>query len=418
FRPIATVDPNQITLLPPTPISTPTTVKTPEPEHIQAARMLLENRPNLGEVGQTALFHQVIETQSDLRNLSFLITRAEETGAIDCDGVVNGYARLVDDSPVFIVSPAHSLTYFHYNRAVEGAVKHFSHLNQVCSMHIVDLAQNGEAMLSTELIIPQSAYLEAVDNQREISISVNQAVLWVNADDRVTSELYGRTRQLFQQLHSVVGNTPTTNECQTIVDGYHAISRFPQFSPNTDTYRYKAYLWYLEAVAKARETGEGLKGYCATYLDGSLTTSAADDNNIGITLTSASGQFLPEPDVQRALIGLSTSLGFIRKAIDSLVEPTPTPEPTPIPIRAQVIEARVGQRPYLWEVVVQILDVSGTPPYEALIGGFEMQPDGQIVIIHTCQLDFVDHIILVDSVGQLYLSQKLSANRPSHCFNQ
>ena len=410
FRPIATADSAEIS--PPTPTTSLTTVITPTQQATgdTVVRTTLSNRRNAGEVSQTLLFNQIVKTQAELRTLSFLVNEANVSDTLNCTRFVKAYERIANDSPIFIVSEIHTLPYFYYNRAVEDGMHHFEPLNQFCEAHIAQASTDSSAV-AVDTITPQAAYLEAVAHHQKIMTSANHAVLWINADDSVTFELYEQTRHTLGELRNVIGNNPTTTECNEISDNYADIGRSPRFAPAMDTYRYVAYRWYVDAVTRSAESADGLTQHCTNY----LATIQTDDAPTATPMPN-SGNPLPADEVESALSGLRDSLTFINNAIR--LRPTQTPEPTAIPIQAEVLRVQEGQRDYLYEIVVQVIDFTGAPPVRALIGGFIMQPDNTITIVHTCQLDFIDHIVLVDSNEQLYISQKLRAERAPHCFTE
>ena len=406
FRPIATADSAEISTT--VSIATPNVIITPtmQAEDSTMVRTTLANRRNAGEVTQTLLYNQVVKTQAELRTLSFLINQSDINSTLNCTEFIKAYERIANDSPIFIVSDIHALPYFYYNRAVEDAMHHFEPLNDFCETHANSTA------VAVETLTPQAAYLEALEHHQKIITNANLAVLWINADDSVTFELYEQVRHTMRELQNVIANSPTTVECKTITDRYAEIGRSPRFAPMMDTYRHVAYRWYVDSVTRSAESGDGLNQHCTDYL---AALQQTDDAPTATPIPN-SGEPLPADEVESALDGLNDSLIFISNAIR--LRPTPTPQPTAIPIRAEVLRVQEGQRDYLYEIVVQVIDFTGVPPVRALIGGFIMQPDHTITIVHTCQLDFVDHIVLVDSNEQLYVSQKLRAERAPHCFGE
>ena len=410
FRPIATIDPNVSTDVPPTKTPIPIPTATQEPEHIRTARITLANRQTMGEATITILKPQLLSTLNNVRSLSSVLDVAREDGILDCKTFTEEYARIAANSPLFTVEEEYALPYFYYSRTVEGVVRRFSHLNLICEQRLQTLGERDTEYIPVDEIKPIWALTEALDHYELIQTHSNNALLWIHADDRVTVTLYRQTKSTVQSLQNIFRNAPTTGDCSAIALAYEELSNSPQFLPSMDTYRWEAYQWYLEAVGAAMLAGESINQTCRQFI-------GEDENGdlISVTPVAGSGAQLDSTEVGAALGGLRTAESFIVRAIALI--PPPTPVPTRIPVYAQLIRTQEGQRDYLWELVLDVTIVEGQPPYHALVGGFVMEPNGRITIVHTCELDFIDHIILVDGAGRQFISQKVTASRPPHCFD-
>ncbi|HFC12403.1 MAG TPA: hypothetical protein ENJ56_06125 [Anaerolineae bacterium] len=377
-------------------IITATLTPTPSPEE-QARTLLLANRPIPdGFVNKSQLKEQIKTTQTHIRDLAFLLTQAASTQTLDCPKFAPTYRALQVESPSFRADETLQIANQHYNQAVEQGILDLNPIYEAC----VSQAATGDFQPISVTDLDEDSFNFAFAQRELITKDINDALLWINADDAIMQGLYSDTQALLAQLgeHYEDG---TTARCDEITQIYSQLSQSPQvIAPNGR--RLDAYLNYLDALSFIDQGSTAINLYCTERL--THNNGEPDEDGTGLPLPPDKLEVAKRTWL-RALTAISTARELLA-----------TPEPTNLPdVSAEILDIQAGPGSNDYTIRIKYAINAGTPPYSVLIGGFTPGPDNIFTIAHTCDQDFLNMVVVFDSLGDRYQSVKLSASGKDVC---
>lgn len=383
-----------------TPEPTPTVVLatptiTPSPEE-QLLVLLLADRPVPDEfISKSQLKEQIKVTQIHIRDLAFLLNQTAAGEALDCQKFVPAYRFLQVESPLFTVAETLEAANVYYNQAIERGVVSLNPIYEACALQAT--ADEFQPLVISEL---NAEMFELAYEQRDvITKDINNALLWINADNSVMRGLYANTQTQLAQLddHFKEGTTTSCDEIKLIYDQLRESPRV--IVPNGQ--RLDAYLNYLDALDFIEQGSAAINLYCTERLS----------HNNGTPDEEGEGLPLPPDQLEVAQRTWRRALTAIITAYDLLAQPrTDLPD-----VSAEVLDITAGPGNNDYTIRIHYTANAGTPPYSALIGGFQPGPGNIFTIAHTCDQDFFNMVVVFDSLGDRYQSVKMSASGNAVC---
>ena len=358
-----------------------------------ALRLLAERNPKVLNANQPRMIERVKLVQAELRSMVFQINESGESGVIDCPEFQQNYAQLLRIGLHFNASPEFQLPNFYYNRAVERGIIQLHIVDEACQS---DVRWQYNPFPITEF--ETEALIELFTNANEIIWQIHEAMAWLVGDVGRTRALYEGVRDQVQEYGTLLDEGVTEN-CSQLHQIYQSLSQSQRLLPPPEFRR--PYQFYLEAIDHIIEWGNELDEQCRPFASANNGGSQGDRTPLSaeVLTVARNGQVIAE-----RLIGEAIRL-----------MPEPTVAPTTVPVTARVLRVSPSRTPGFYNIVLRINLLNTIDAEEIRVGGFIASPSRIIIVRHTCEKDFLDHIEVIDSNGQIFSSPKYAIERQYAC---
>ena len=371
------------------------TVETATPvsaEIIPSTQLVSLRSGEVRDGTKTALYEQIKILQGQVREMAFELNESRYDDTINCRAFLQGYSGVLNYSPVFDVSAELQLPNFHYNRAVERAILDMNPLSARCEMTI-DAGQ-------VQLPVPaygEANFLKDVEQINDAMMHINEALLWISGDPGKVKTHFVSVRDNLQSYRQLL-NRDVDQRCEALNSLFDILADPQKLTPrNAHQEAYRHYLLAGEAMANgATELREQCRGYLP------------EDHPDAIRP--------PQPISAEAVIAAQNAADIAIAHILTAIRLMPLPEPvaTPTLLDIRLLAKRPSDKAGWYELVFSAR-VSGEQLQSGFIGGFPIDSNGHVTVIHSCAADFFDHAEVTLVSGQFIETAKFSEPREDVC---